>query len=175
MSGKENTKITVEPLDTARRNRAVFLCEKDPLTTYIRERAGQEVAKKVAAVYVMSYNGKTIAGYYSLSQYAIDAGEIPEAVFKKLRLPKYKQLPATLLGRLARDSNFKGKGLEELLLMSALEKALNGSRTIASCAVVVEAIDEKAARFYESFGFIALPGHTDRLFLPMQTIEAMFP
>jgi predicted GNAT family N-acyltransferase len=174
LTGKESPKFAVEPLDTSRHDRAAFYCEEEPLTKYIRERASQEIAKRVTAVYVITSDGKTIAGYYTLSQYTIDAGDIPEEVFKKLRLPKYKTLPATLLGRFARDGRFKGTGLGELLLMSALEQALHHSQRIASCAVVVEAKNERAARFYQSFGFLILPGHTDRLFLPMQTIEGMF-
>lgn len=172
--GKERLKFAVEPLDTARHDRAAFFCEEDALTRYIKERANQEVQKKVTAVYVMTHDGKTIAGYYTLSQYAIDAGQIPEEVSKKLRLPKYKTLPATLLGRLARDAKFKGRGLGELLLMSALKRALDHSKNVASCAVVVEAKNDKAARFYESFGFLTLPDRSDRLFLPMQTIDEMF-
>ena len=84
-------------------------------------------------------------------------------------------LPATLLGRLARDGHFKGYGLGELLLMSALSTALEHSRNVASCAVVVDAKNEKAKDFYVSFGFIHLPaGHMNRLFLPMRTVEDMF-
>jgi predicted GNAT family N-acyltransferase len=174
LSGKESPKFRVEPLHPAKHNRAAFSCEEDLLTRYIKERANQEVAKKVTAVYVLTEDGEKIAGYYTLSQYTIDAGEMPEEVIRKLRLPKYKLLPATLLGRLARDSKFRGRHLGELLLMSALKLALDHSRTIASCAVVVDAKNDRAASFYESFGFLAFPNRVDRLFLPMQTIAAMF-
>ena len=167
-------KFTIEPLDKKKHNRAVFACEQDPLNTYLRERASQDVEKKVAAIYVVTADGNTIAGYYTLSQYAIDAGNIPEQVFKKLRLPRYKTLPATLLGRLARDAKFKGFGLGELLLMSALSRALDHSKNVGSCAVVVDAKDQRATDFYIGHGFISLPGHANRLFLPMRTIEAMF-
>ena len=174
MSDRDSPKFEVEPLDASRHDRAAFACEEEPLTKYIKERARHEVAKKVAAVYILTHDGKTIAGYYTLSQYSIDAAEIPEELSKKLRFPKYKMLPATLLGRLARDSKFKGQGLGELLLMSALKLALDHSQNIASSAVVVDAKNEKAARFYESFGFLSLPGHAGRLFLPMQTVDAIF-
>ena len=167
-------KFTIEPLDKKKHNRAVFACEQDPLNTYLRERANQDVEKRVAAVYVVTADGNTIAGYYTLSQYAIDAGNIPEQVFKELRLPRYKTLPATLLGRLARDAKFKGFGLGELLLMSALSRALDHSRNVASCAVVVDAKDRRAIDFYTEYGFISLPSHANRLFLPMWTIESMF-
>ena len=53
--------------------------------------------------------GRTIAGYYTLSQYAIELEDVPEEVAKKL--PKYALVPATLLGRLAVSIDFRGKGL----------------------------------------------------------------
>ncbi len=174
MPARQNPKFKLEPLDKKKHDRAAFSCEEEPLNKYIRERANQEIEKKVAAVYVMSPDGKAIAGYYTLSQYSIDTGELPDTVTQKLRLPRYKMLPTTLLGRLARDGHFKGYGLGELLLMSALSTALEHSRNVASCAVVVDAKIQKASAFYASFGFIPLQGHPNRLFLPMQTIEKMF-
>ncbi len=173
MSAGKSEKFRFEPLDRRKHNRAAFSCENESLTAYIKERASQDLQKNIAAVYVMTADGETIAGYYTLSQYSIDAGDIEETV-RRLRIPRYKTLPATLLGRLARDVNFKGKGLGELLLISALNLALQHSRTVASLAVVVEAIDERARHFYRSYGFIDIPSHANRLFLPMKTIETMF-
>ena len=92
-----------------------------------------------------------------------------------LGLPKYPRLPATLLGRLARSLQFKGQGVGELLLMGALQHALDHGKAIASIGVVTDAKDEAAVQFYKSYGFIELPGHPSRLFLPMKTIEEMFP
>lgn len=130
--------------------------------------------KRAAAIFVLTPDGSTVAGYYSLSQYAVEAGSLPEGVAKKLRLPRYPELPATLLGRLARSSAFKGHKLGELLLMDALKRALVHSYEIASVGVVVDAKDHRASLFYQSFGFIELPGHPNRLLLPMQTIAGMF-
>ncbi len=132
----------------------------------------------MAAVYVLTPDGKTIAGYYTLSHYTIEPGELPEEAVKRLRLPEYDKkldkLPATLLGRLARSKEFKGAGLGEILLTGALEKALLHSRNIASLAVVVDAKDEKARSFHLSYGFIALPDHPNRLFMLIETIEQLF-
>jgi predicted GNAT family N-acyltransferase len=120
-------------------------------------------------------DGKTIAGYYTLSQYAIEAGELPAELVQQLHLPRYDKLPATLLGRLARSKEFKGRGLGELLLMGAMKRALEHSRNIASVAVVVDAIDENARAFYRRYGFIDTPNHPNRLFQPMKTVAQLFP
>ena len=171
----DKPKFRFEPLDKKKHNRAAFSCEQESLNAYLKERASQEIKKRVAAVYVLTPDGKAIAGYYTLSQYAIDAGNLPADVVDKLRLPRYDRLPATLLGRLARSEEFKGAGVGELLLMDALRRALDHSRSIATVAVVVDAIDETAREFYGRYGFIDVPGHLNRLFIPMQTIAGLFP
>jgi predicted GNAT family N-acyltransferase len=167
-------KFRFEPLDKSKHDRAGFSCEHEALNRYLKEQASQEIKKRVAAVYVLTPDGRTIAGYYTLSQYAIDAGELSSEIAKKLHVPKYEKLPATLLGRLARSKEFKGSGVGELVLMDALRRALDHSRNIASLAVVVDAKDEKAHAFYKAYGFIDLPDHPNRLFLPLKTVELLF-
>jgi GNAT superfamily N-acetyltransferase len=164
----------IEPFDKRKHDRVAFTCEHEVLVAYLKERASQEIKKNVAAVFVLTPDGSTIAGYYTLSQYAIDAGDLPEEVLRPLSLPKYPQLPATLIGRLARSLDFKGKGIGDLLLMDALKRAWDHSRSIASVAVVVDAKDEVAKAFYKKHEFIELPEHPSRLFLPMKTVEQVF-
>ena len=94
----------------------------------------------------------------------------PEAV---RRLSKYPDVPATLLGRLALTDAYKGRKLGEKLLMDALQRCLAHSREIASFAVVVDAKNDDARRFYLRYGFLELPGVTNRFFLPMETIEQL--
>jgi predicted GNAT family N-acyltransferase len=175
LADRPNQKFRFEPLDKAKHNRAAFFCEHERLNIYLKEQANQDINKRVAAVYVLTPDGKVIAGYYTLSQYSIDAGELPHEVTKRFHVPRYDKLPATLLGRLARSKEFKGAGLGEILLMGALKKALEHSRNIASFVIVVDAKDDKAKDFYKDFGFMDLPGHPNRLFIPMQTVEQLFP
>jgi len=57
--------------------------------------------------------------------------------------------------------------------MGALKRALEHSRNVASLAVVVNKKDERAANFYRSYGFMQLPDHPSRLFIPLQTVEEL--
>ncbi len=172
---QEKSRLRFEPLDKKKHDRAAFSCEQESLDRYLKEHATQEIKKRVAAVYVLTPDGKTIAGYYTLSQYAIEAGELPPELVQHLHLPRYDKLPATLLGRLARSKEFKGRGLGELLLMGAMKRALEHSMNIASVAVVVDAIDENARAFYRRYGFLDIPNHSNRLFQPMKTVAQLFP
>ena len=167
-------KFAIEPFDKKKHNRAAFSCEHEALNAYIQRQASQDIKKHVAAVFVLTADGKTIAGYYTLSQYALDSSGVPEETMRSLGLPKYKDLPATLLGRLARSLSFKGQRVGELLLMSALKQALDHSLRIASMAVVVDLKDDPAKTFYKKYGFLELPDHPNRLFLPMKTVAQMF-
>jgi predicted GNAT family N-acyltransferase len=167
-------KFRLEPFDKKKHDRTAFSCEHEALVTYLKQQATQDIKRHVAALFVLTRDGKTIAGYFTLSQYAVEVGEIPAELLRSLNLPKYQQIPATLIGRLARSLEFKGQGIGELLMMAALKKASEHSRSIASAAVVVDAKDEKSRKFYQGYGFVELPEHPSRLFLPMRTVEQMF-
>lgn len=81
---------------------------------------------------------------------------------------------ATLLGRLAVSTEFRGRRLGETLLMDALRRSLELSKQVASCGVIVDAQDDSAASFYRKYGFLDLPTVQRRFFLPMGTVERLF-
>jgi ribosomal protein S18 acetylase RimI-like enzyme len=164
-------KFFIEPL-AKEHDRAAFSCGVKALDQYLQRQATQDVKKHVAVVFVLTPDGKTIAGFYTLSQYAVELDVIPEEIARKL--PRYPHVPATLVGRLAVSANFRGQGLGERLLMDALCRCFNGSRQLASAAVVVDAKDDNAVAFYRKYGFLELPKVARRLFLPMGTIEELF-
>jgi ribosomal protein S18 acetylase RimI-like enzyme len=168
---EETTRFRFEPLGPAH-DRAAFSCGVDALDNYLRRQVGQDVRRRVALAFVLTPDGETVAGYYTLSQYAVELDAIPEALAAKL--PKYPFVPATLIGRLAVSRRFRGQGLGELLLMDALKRCLSGSKQVASAAVIVDAKDDRAAAFYKKYGFIELPKIPKRLFLPMPTVERLF-
>src|SRR6266699_2679905 len=142
------------------------------LDSYLHKQAGQDARKRAAVPFVATTDGQTIAGYYTLSQFAVGLDAIPEEIAK--RLPKYPMVSATLLGRLAVSTTFRGQKIGELLLMDALHRSLRLSKQVASAAVVVDAKDASALSFYKRYGFLELPKTEGRLFLPMGTIEQLF-
>jgi GNAT superfamily N-acetyltransferase len=168
-----NSPWFVEPLGK-QHDRAAFACGNEVLDHYLKEIASQDARRLVAAPFVAveSDDPKTILGYYTLSAVGIALESLPLEVARKL--PAYPIVPATLLGRLAVDQRCRGKGIGEFLLMDALRRAYVQSSQIAAVAVVVDAIDAQAARFYRHFNFIPLPDRPDRLFLAIRTIAPLF-
>jgi predicted GNAT family N-acyltransferase len=137
---------------------------------YLQRQARQDLERKLAAVFVLTPDSKTISGSYTLSAHSILATDLPEGQAKKL--PRFP-LPVTLLGRMGVSQDLHGQRLGEFLLMHALERAWIGSQQVASCAVVVDA-KAGARDFYLKHDFIPFPSQPDRLFLPMTTIEKLF-
>jgi ribosomal protein S18 acetylase RimI-like enzyme len=168
---REEPRFVIEPLG-AKHDRAAFSCGNQQLDSYLQKQAGQDLKKRAAVPFVITPDHKTVAGFYTLSQYSVDLGELPEDISKKM--PKHPMVSATLLGRLAVSERFRGQGLGERLLTDALHRALQSSKQIASAAVVVDAKDDRAVVFYRKYGFIDLPKIERRLFLPMGTIAQLF-
>ena len=113
-----------------------------------------------------------VIGYYTLSATSILLEDLPDKISRKF--PKYPQVPATLLGRLAIDSHYHGRGYGEILILDALRRSLKAAIEVASYTVVVDAVDERARSLYEHYGFCAFPDRKLRLFLPMKTIADLF-
>ena len=164
--------LTIEPLDSRKHNRSAFCCGKESLDNYIRKQASQDLKKRVAMVFVLvdSPNSDVIA-YYTLSSYTIALTELSESLAKNL--PRYPLLPATLLGRLAVDRTQQGKRIGVLILIDAFKKALEATSQVASLAVIAEALDEEAVKFYQKYGFQAFKQNPMKLYLPMQAVEAL--
>ena len=173
MSASEPAFI-IEPL-TPRNDRTAFSCESEALERYLKQQANQDIGKDLSVAYVLvpADARNRIAGYYTVCSDTILIDDLPATLVKKLRLPHYQTIPATLIGRLARDLSYKGKGLGELLLSNALRLAWQASQTVASWAVTVDAKDEKTKRFYLDFGFISFGDTPQRLYLPMKTIQKL--
>lgn len=169
MAVEQPPKRVIAIFDKARHSREGFSCEVESLERYFKTQAGQDAKKGLAAVYVMSDGAATAFGYYTLSSYTIDAGELPGEAVRQL--PGYPKFPAILIGRLARDQKYRGHGIGSELLRDALLRSLESSKSVGAMAVVVEAENDKARRFYLGYGFIEFPDHANKLFLPMKTVE----
>lgn len=164
------TKFVCETL-AKHHDRKAFDCGVPELDEYLRQRAGQDMRRRVAAAFVMvpQDEPRRIAGYYTLSAASIVLDQLPDDIVKKL--PRYTAVPAALIGRLARDVNFPRVG--KLLLLDALARSLQHSEEVAAAVVLVDAKDERAHEFYQRHGFVEIAEIPNRLFLPMKTVEKL--
>lgn len=160
----------IEPLNPAKHRRDEFDCGVAVLNDFLRTRARKEMEAGTSACFVIvpEADPREIAGYYTLSAATIVRTALPESVTKKL--PRYAELPATLLGRLARDMRYKGQRIGDLLMVSMMQRAVEAAENVASWAIVTDPKGQQARKFYEGFGFQALD--VERLFLPMKQAAA---
>lgn len=170
MSPSDEHEFAIEPV-AKHHERAAFACGVAALDLYLKQRASQDARNRIAAPFVLAGVDHRVVGYYTLSSFSIALSDLPENIARKL--PKYPFVPATLLGRLATDQNYRGRRLGEHLLMDALRRSFELSKEIASYAVVVDA-KGGAASFYQSYEFQAFPQQPSRLFMPMKKIERLF-
>lgn len=155
----------IEPLSSAH-DRSAFESGSEPLDRYFREQASQDIKRRVATCFVaIVTKDESVSGYYTLAATSVALTDVPEEIARKL--PRYPVVPAALLGRLAISKVWQGKGLGSALLADAL---LRTARTeLGVFAMLVDAKDEIACRFYEHFGFTRLLDQERRLMLPIAT------
>ena len=156
----------------ANHKKSAFKCGNDQLDHYLHRQANQDVKRKLSACFILADKEHHIKGYYTLSNAGLSRDLIPEKIKKRLPM-SYSSLPVTLLGRLAVSEEFKGQGVGKLLLIDALKRSVQVSKTVGSMAIIVDPIDENAVLFYEKHQFMLLPG-SGKMFLPMKTIEKLF-
>lgn len=167
--------MIIEPL-TLKHDRASFTCEEAALTNYLRDWAIPEANRHLGQTHVLLRPGSLrVEGYYTLCAASLSKDAIADN--KKL---KYQSTPAVLIGRLARDLANKGKLHQgqtygEILLLNALQLAVEVQKNIAAAVVVVDAMSQHAEGFYKKYQFVDALGQQDRvyprrLYLEMNTL-----
>jgi len=163
--------LKIEPL-SSHHDRAGFTCGVESLDRYLKTQASQDVKRMANGVFVFTGldEPKAILGYYTLCATSLAQGEVPLPARKFV--PRYPLVAATLIGRLAVARERQGEGLGTLLLADALRRAYASAGIVGSSMVVVDAISEQAAAFYEATAFVRLPDSL-RLILPTSTIAKL--
>lgn len=111
-----------------------------------------------------------VIGYFSISTAMEQRRILPTA---KLRRGSPEQVPLLLIGRLAVDAGWRGRGLGSALLADALKRCLAASEIAGARGVIAHAIDETAAGFYEAHGFVRSPLGERTMLMPIETVRAL--
>lgn len=161
--------FVIAPL-SPQHDRAAFSCGNEVLDKYLQTQATQDIRRHLSNCFVaVAEGGGTIAGYYTLAASSVPVADIPPELSR--RLPRYPVLPAVLVGRLAVDRRFARRSLGAALLYDAIARALKADPAVF--ALIVDAKDENAAKFYEHFGFQPLGSRKLSYFLPVGTASKL--
>ncbi len=139
-----------EPL-TAAHDVASFACGKPALDHWLKTRALANQDKGFTVVMVVHEAGRVI-GFYGLAPTAVLPATLPRSV--RTGQPP-SPVPCLLLGQLATDVGWAGRGIGTALLAHALRRCIAGAELIGGRAVVVRALDDEAGRFWARHGFLA--------------------
>lgn len=165
---------TIEPL-ASYHDRAAFSCGAAEQDHFLRNDALRRQALGVSRVFVLvpAPASPTIMGFYALSNAVVAFDTLPKSLHA-WGLPTKQPLPATLLGQLAVDSNYQGRGTSTILILRALREALHASTISASFAVIVRAASPALIPFYSKYGFRSVTNDPKTMIVPMTQIAAYF-
>jgi GNAT superfamily N-acetyltransferase len=142
-----------ERFDPERHQTGGFSCGEPALDAWLVEQAGPADARRTARTWVWADQDGVVVGYYALAAHKVARGEVPGKVGRGGPV----EIPAVLLGRLALSESLRGQGLGAALVADALQRVVDATQTVAARVVVVDALHERVARFYESLGFRRIP------------------
>jgi GNAT superfamily N-acetyltransferase len=138
------------------------------LDDWLQRHARHAQSMRTARTFVWHTGDQVVVAYFSLAAHLVVRAELPSKVGRG----SPDAIPAVLLARLALHQSLHGQGLGGELLLDALSRTVQASDVAAARLVVVDAIDEAAARFYEHHGFVAVPGNPQRLVQKISDIAA---
>lgn len=162
--------IRVEPLDRRKHHFEGFDCGDERLDRWLQASAGQAQRRDVARTYVAIDGAHQVVGYYTLVAGQVEQGDAPDRV-RKGASPHFP-IPVALVARLAVATTHRGRGLGTDLLRDALRRVLAAADHVGIRAVLVHAIDERAADFYRRLGFEAATPDGLTLMVPLAAVRA---
>jgi GNAT superfamily N-acetyltransferase len=152
---------------TAEHDVTGFDCGNDQLTSWLLRHALASQRADLARTYIALEDDALVA-YVSLTTGSIRHDEVPKRYARGM--PRYP-IPTILIARLAVDRRHQRRQLGSRLLAEALRRAVAASDAAAARLVVVDAVDERAAGFYRSHGFIDLPENPLRLYRKVSDVR----
>ncbi|NUU05648.1 GNAT family N-acetyltransferase [Leifsonia sp. C5G2] len=132
----------------------------------MRESAVAAARRGTAVTWVWAPDGAVIA-YYTLSAHVVQRDDVPARIGRG----GPREIPSVLIGKLALDSSLHGRGMGEVLVADALSRVLAATQVIGAKLVVVDALSDAVAGFYERLGFVRIPSSL-RLVQRITDIEA---
>jgi len=142
--------VSAPVLLTAEHQLADFSCGVASLDDWLKRRARPNQSSGASRTYVVSA-GDAIVGYYCLASGALALNEAPSALRRNMPDP----LPIAVLGRLAVDQSYQGRGLGVALLQDAVSRTLQAGDIIGIRGLLVHALSAEAKSFYEHHGFVS--------------------
>jgi GNAT superfamily N-acetyltransferase len=142
----------------------LFQSGSESLDQWLRLRARANQVSGASRTYVVAEDARVV-GYYCLSSGGLDLAA-PGTIRRNMPDP----LPMVVLGRLAVDAGWQGKGLGAALLQDAVLRTAQAATILGIRGIFVHAISDEAKAFYEHYGFAASPKNPMTLVLSLKGV-----
>lgn len=159
--------ISAPVLLTGHHTLSEFRSGEPDLDEWLVRRALANQASGASRSYVVTV-GDQVIGYYALATGSILAAQAPGRVKRNMPDP----ILVMVLGRLAVDQRWQGKGLGRALLRDAILRTLQAAEIAGIRAILVHALHEKAAAFYRHAGFLPSPIDERILMLTLKDVRS---
>ncbi len=145
-----------------------FDCGVAALDGWLARRALENQNEGASRTYVVC-DGRKIAGYYALAVGSITRSQATGTMRRNMPEP----IPVMVLGRLAVDRSWQGKGLGADMLGDAVRRTHQAAQIAGIRGMVLEALSEDAVRFYERWGFVRSPELPMKLMARMKDLQRL--
>jgi GNAT superfamily N-acetyltransferase len=142
-----------------------FTCGKAPLDEWLKEHARNATGQGTRTYVLVDTKQDSIVGHFAIAPHLVERDVVPPQISRGAP----RQIPAILLAKLALDERSHGTGLGRVLLVKALERIVDAAKHAGGKLIVVDAIDDDAAAFYEHHDFERVPDNPHRLFMKIST------
>ncbi len=147
-----------------------FCCGEEILDHWLKNRSLKNEASGASRTFVVCDESRVVA-YYALATGSVLLAEAPGKVKRNMPDP----IPVIVLGRLAIDEQWHGKGLGRGLLKDVLLRSFNVAQEVGVRALMVHAMSEGAKQFYLHHGFSVSPMDEMKLFIPLSAKNILGP
>ena len=151
-------------------DRQAFDCGNEVLNEFLRRyaRKSHDLGGSKTFLAIDDADDKTILGFYSLSPASMSYARTPEII--RRGLPRH-DVPGFRLARLAVESKFQRREMGGQLLLAAGRRCLLAAAEVGGVVIVIDAKNERVAKWYAGYGAVPLLDAPLSLLLPLATIS----
>lgn len=159
-----------EPI-AKKHDRKSFDCGDPDLNSFLQRYARQSHESGAAKTFLAidSADNKTILGFYSLAPASLTYADTPEITRRGLAR---HEVPGFRLARIATSLHCQGQGLGGQLLAAAARRCLQAATQVGGVILIIDAKNDRAARWYATYGAIPLSSKPHTLVMSLATFAA---
>lgn len=162
--------IRIERFDRQRHDRTAFSCGVASIDNFLHITAPRQDTDDFSRLHVaVAGDDPAVLGFHALAAHHVDVSAVTNLDLR--RIPRHGAIPAIYLSMFGVDRACHGRGLGQRLMQDALTRCVQVAELVGVRLVILDALDDRAQRFHEKLGFVALPSQPRRMVLPMAAVR----